>query len=81
MLVQNTGVKAAKRRGDGVDIQLQRWSNQTKDLALPLPPAVLQHLRISGPCALTAKRMGQTLILKKKGSPLAWRIRIPATAV
>jgi hypothetical protein len=81
MAEQNKHAEAGKESRDDTNIQLHRWSSKSEDLALPLPAAVLQHLGITGPCALTVNRVGQTLILRKKGSPRAWRIPIQETAV
>ena len=72
---------AGKNSDKCKNIQLKRWSNKSEDLAVPLPIAVLQHLGITGPCTITAERVGKTLILKKKGSPNAWQMAIDETAV
>lgn len=81
MFEPDTHPTAGKNSDKCMNIQLKRWSNKSEDLAVPLPIAVLQHLGITEPCTLTVDRVGKTLILKKKGSPNAWRIPIDETAV
>jgi hypothetical protein len=81
MAEQSKHAETGRKSRDDMNIQLHRWSSKSEDLALPLPAAVLQHLGISGPCTLTVNRAGQTLILRKKGSPRAWRIPLHKSVV